>query len=234
MKTVVAIPVKNEFEFTKSIVDHVLDREEVDLLVVLDNGCTDETPAYLADQYLAGRRIQALRRDEAGIYDLWNEALDLARVGPGPVNLVLLNNDLDLIPGTIAALVTALRSDDRLWAVSPDPDVDFDTFDPETTEFAVRRVKGTYRNGGLLGYAFAVAVEKWPPGVPLVDPRFSWWYGDDDLAWTIDHHGGRIGRLVGLPVRHIDGGAKTSRHDPTIAERIARDEALFAEKWPGR
>lgn len=237
--TLVAVPVKNELPFTKMLLGQVLAEEVVDAVLVYDNGSDDGTSEYLEEaEATTGGRLLWSYRPEAGIYDLWNDAARWARerTAGAPVNLAILNNDLVLEPHTLEVLADYLRAglpNRDVWAISPDPNAA--VFGP----LRPLEVRGTYRNQGLLGFAFMIAAEKWAPPwrpipTPLVDPRFRWWYGDDDLAWRITANGGSIVRLRGLPIVHVDGGGKSSRHDPTIAQKIADDEALFDALWPGR
>lgn len=230
--TVVAIPVRDRLEeFTKPLVAHLLTAESVDHVLVMDNGSEDGTPGWLRDAWRRDARLVVEELPDRSIYALWNYAFQFARgVKAGEqaetVNLALLNNDVTLLPGTLGRLSDALRATPDFWAVSVNPDRRIEEgFGPPR----LRNVRGSYRHGGLCGWAFMAAVEKWGDIPTPVDEGFEWWFGDDDLAFSITDHGGRIGREMGVPCDHVSEG--TARLHPWTQEAKGRDWERFRRKW---
>lgn len=224
MRTAVAFPVRDQAHFTKDLLGD-LRSESFERAWVLDNGSTDST-AVLVDTW-PDPRISRLYRPDARIYDLWNEAFALSKEAGIDV-LVLLNNDLRLHAGTVAHLAHFLGRTPEAWIVSPDP---ARRVADGLGSLKPRRAYGTFRHGGICGFAFAAAIGRdWPD--PPIDPVFEWWYGDDDLVFSALERGGMAFRIEGLPVDHVGEG--TARLDPTRAEKIQRDEDRFVAKWGNR
>jgi hypothetical protein len=148
----------------------------------------------------------------------------LAQKAGRPVNVAIINNDLQITPGTIEVLAETMRKDARIWITYPDYDKPAGT---EPHVEGVRFTSGTYRHGGMSGFIFMLRGEMmtWQP---LVDERFQWWGGDDDIAFTVEQQGGRQARVVGLGVTHLMEG--TARHHDLGAKKQA-DLAAVIEKW---
>jgi hypothetical protein len=89
----------------------------------------------------------------------------------------------------------------------------------------VQHVRGTYRKGGIGGFAFAVN----PKLVELIDERFQWWGGDDDLVNQTRKNGWQVVVGVGLGVIHHYSTSTVQR--PVHPDIIAADRALMLDKW---
>jgi hypothetical protein len=87
-----------------------------------------------------------------------------------------------------------------------------------------RPTHGTYRHGGMSGWAYATTGETWPG----IDPNLNWWAGDDDLAANIQVAGGSQLR-VGIPTWHA-GSATATQHPDRIGDPRA-DLEHFTHKW---
>ena len=237
MVGIAVVPVKNERHLTESIVADLVADPALQAVLVLDNGSTDGTVGWLRSVARDHPRLVVVEEPDAGIYDLWDygRRWALRNWGPAtgpidrPVYLHVLNNDVTLAPGTLSDLTDALEVRPDAWVASPDPDAPW-------PDVGLRRrpveVRGSYRHGGMLGYAFTVAVHRWPVGEALVDPAFSWWYGDDDLAFSVEARGGKILRVKGLPIAHET--SSTARHHPELAAVIDQDRETFVAKWGDR
>ena len=159
------------------------------------------------------------------LYGVWNRALaDTATLdGERPV-CVLLNDDVVVARGTLSGVAR------EMWA-RPNAAViglDYDPRRPDvvTGEVRCRPVDGTYRRGGVGGFAFAVDASK-----PVrVDEQFEWWGGDDDLVLTALTLGYGVFVAEGLPVRHPH--AETSAiHFPELGPAKDRDRLRLRSKW---
>ena len=203
--TYAVIPVRDRHHLTDMLLAQLgLPPERV---IVVDNGSA--VPAREA----LGGRARVVEHPIRNISELWNVGLDLvATECRGPHNVAVLNNDLDVAPGFLARLATALRvRPDRLIAY---PD------------FERRLPPGVCDAGGrMCGYAFMLRGE-----VALrADPRFVWWYGDDDL----ERQGRARGKVVcvgGATVRHLMPNAATVA-DPELQAVAAEDQQRFVTKW---
>lgn len=86
-------------------------------LLVIDNASSDGTAEALQQRF--GHRIEILRQKENLLYaGGMNAGLEQARQA-GTEFVLLLNNDIVLDPGMLAALVRAAAADERVAAASP-------------------------------------------------------------------------------------------------------------------
>lgn len=223
----VVIPVRDQLAVTQAILGQLGSAEQPgwERCWVLDNGSTDETPAFLADLAERDQRFGLIPAAGWTVYEMWGLGVDLARE-LGAEAVAVLNNDLVLAPGTIAQLTAAIE-ETGAWVAYPNYDRPLLL---PVEELGVRETSGTYRHGGMSGSAFMLDVREgrvdWKP---LVDPGFKFWYGDDDLAFTVEQQGGRQVRVSGLGIEHT-GGATTALH-PEMLRSVGDDQALCVRKW---
>ena len=173
------------------------------------------------DGLLAEVRYERLPK--LGLYAIWNRGISLARNDrPGPAIAVILNDDIEIPAGTIRALMEALEDDQRIGVLGADyatPHLD-PVEDP-----VVSYVRGTYRHGGIGGFAFACRAD-----VCHVDEQFEWWGGDDDLVNTAVQAGYRTGVLLGAPVRHPEPETSAVKF-PELSAAKDRDRERLRAKW---
>jgi len=204
---------------------------------LLADGCTDirlpdngDDPVHGLDRLLAASNSPAtwlgvLHAREAGtidayrtdatIYDSWNEAMDVC-AGP----LAVLNDDIELPPGSIAE---ALR---HLSPVTPIVGLNYDPESMVAREADVRVVSGTFKSGGVGGFAFVVD----PVYAPRVHPGFRWWYGDDDLMRRVAESGRRLVIAQGAPVAHPEPSTSGNQM-PWLGDAVRADRLLFESLW---
>ncbi|MFI6096215.1 glycosyltransferase family 2 protein [Lentzea sp. NPDC051213] len=151
---------------------------------------------------------------------LWNIGLDWAReqAAGEPYAVALLNDDLVLPPGFMAAMVAAME---RTGAVIAYPDQFGLGEDWHNT------VQGPIvpRQNRLSGYAFVLNGQ----AALRADERFRWWYGDDDLEWRAQALGGTV-LVGGVTVEHLRPNASTTGN-PVLHEQSKVDEQAFIAKW---
>lgn len=153
----------------------------------------------------------------ANVYAAWNLGINVAEHHKADW-CVVLNDDITLAPGAVS-LAASRCEDPGIWIAG---------FDYEGRKVVrLREAVGSYRQHGVGGFAFMVR-----PNVGLrYDERFTWWGGDDDLVWTCLDRGGRAVVVEGAKVWHHDGGNKSGRHYPELADGIEADRDLLIAKW---
>lgn len=218
MSTSIVIPVRDEVHYTQSIVAQILCEQGWDRCIIFDNGSVDETKEFLAG---LDERFVIVDAAGMGIYEMWRCGLDVATED----YVAILNNDIIIAPGTFEVLNKILDDDQRVWIAYPDHRR---TIAQGVALNGIEFTKGTYRHGGMCGWAFMVRRERmdWRP---WVDPQLRWWGGDDDIVFTVEKRGGLMARAVGLPVDHYLEG--TARFHDWLHEQKRKDLAYLRKKW---
>lgn len=219
-RTDIVIPVRDQLPITRNMVEQLQEQEGWDKCWIFNNGSVDGTWEYLIDLYGKDNRFCPIMASGDGIYDMWDSGFTLAK-HDGADFIAIFNNDLTLFPGTIRELRGALAYNHNAWISYPDYNA------TEPSRIYYRETAGTYRHGGMSGFCFMLkaSLVNW---LPLVDPIFKWWGGDDDIAFEAEKRGGRQLRVMGLPVEHMMEG--TARHHDLGAQKGADLAAVF-KKW---
>lgn len=240
MITHLVIPVRDNQHLTKAITTQLQKEGGWDRCWVIDNGSKDNTARYLEKLATRDPRFTRIYRPTDTIHQLWDEGFRHAR-GDGAELVGFLNNDIELAPGTLVRLAQPFEELPLIGVTYPDYDQPWDVGvnDPADRSDLTDRhghltrrfTSGTYRHGGMCGYAFMVRGEAvdWVPALPLIDPQFAFWYGDDDLAFNLEKRGWKQVRVVGLPIRHV-GGATSALH-PEVLQSVGDDGVHCARKW---
>jgi hypothetical protein len=177
----------------------------------------DNTPADEDSRIPIIPGVTVVRMPGRSIYSEWNDAAHWAR-DLDNAHLALLNDDLHLTPGVLTALSQALEDSPTYALIS----VDWDERPVE--EPHIVRARGTFREGGIAGWAFVARSDRWPG----VDPLYQVWYGDDDLVAKLLSTGWEVGRYRGLFVPHE---TSTTIHNlPWTQDAIVED----AIRWSRR
>jgi GT2 family glycosyltransferase len=217
----VVVPVLDHLELTRDLLGDLWAQGGYDTITIFDNGSRQATRDWLAEQAKADR-IDVVDADGWRLYRMWNEGVRRACQRSPVCDVAILNNDLRLGPRFLASLSATLRADPRLWAVSP-------TYDGRAVD-GVELVGGTYKDGGLAGFAFMVRGEVFGP--LGFDEEFEWWFGDDDLVAQIERCGGRAAITGDTWVRHVNGGSQTILgRVPEVYQLLRRDYARMLAKW---
>jgi len=174
--------------------------------------------AFIVMEAVTAGRIDKAR-STGTIYQSWNRGMDITS---DCAPLLVLNDDIILEPGAISECVRHLS-----WQT---PVMGFNYFTQlplsHVVDQDVMYVKGTYREGGLGGFAFAVL----PNSCPRVDDRFRWWYGDDDLIRRVHSQGKRAGIALHAYVKHPVPSTSGNQMG-WLGEAVAHDTELFHKLW---
>jgi len=211
--TYVAIPFLGNLEMTAKLVNQLNAGTGlvIERVLLFDNENeggdryeTDcrELQSLMADPYVT--RFFSVRG--LTLTEMWNQAWMYTTVShPDAANLAILNNDIIVESDFLFTLATALRSDDKWWAVCPDHPENARV--PNQTAGEIREVHtvGVPRDyaplGGMCGWAFMVRTET-PTPMPI-DEQFQWWCGDNEVVASIEAYGHKVGLVQGLKCEHL-------------------------------
>ena len=153
------------------------------------------------------------------LHRMWNDGLDrAAQNAEGPYNVLIVNDDVEVAPDTVALLAGALRAAaDNVLAFPSDRVPPGTWAEVEAgADLAGQTMTGwCFMLRGELGYQF--------------DEQFEWWYGDSDLERTVRAAGGKV-VAVGAHAKHLDP-MRSTLSNPDRLEQARGDEKRFAEKW---
>jgi hypothetical protein len=215
MSVGVVIPSRTELESLTRLIEQF--DGAVDHIIIIDNGHEPELQE-LPIPYVG---VEVIRDETPSIYHLWNVGFERAKVAGCEV-VVFLNDDVELIGDLdtwFGRLIDPMKDPD-VWVTCPD-------HTEELPEGATREVTGTFRHGGMPGFAFAV----WAEIHEGFNEDYSWWYGDDEFAFKIERDGGKIIRVGGLHVKHHQS---VTLNKTDVTEALVKDVMLFNKRWPGK
>lgn len=227
----VVVPVKNQYALTDTLLA-CLAMQPCRVLVI-DNGSTDSTARSIrrlqsTDEWRG--RLQRTYRPDLSIYQMWNHGFAWAQ-GRGEWYALMTNNDIELPPGALNALLAALQAFPDAWVTYPDYDAHWDAWQGWRGHSGARETTGVLSDGGALGACFMLAGHRIPWRPLVTDLTYEWWYGDNHLMEEIEQHGGRQIRVVGLPVRHVNE-ATASTLDPAELYRMKyRDRQRWLTRY---
>lgn len=152
-----------------------------------------------------------------GIYQTWNFGLRLGAMFDKPV--LILNDDIVLGTTAITAMVDTLTEGE--WAI-----LGFNySHLPGSGPIPMY---GSFRHGGVGGFAFGCN----PKLCARVDRRFRWWGGDDDLFFSTERDGGKVGILLNAAVEHPQPSLTMNARPDLLPEGWqANDRDLLRAKW---
>ncbi len=146
----------------------------------------------------------------------WNLGLIAAQAkaqvrGQDRWNVLVINDDTVMAPGSVAKLAEGLRAwGDRAQMAFPGP------WDQLFTEPGPDRVTG---------WCFMLRGE----GGLRADERLKWWTNDNNLDWDARLAGGTA-MVTGVDHEHLHPNGYTNAR-PDLMEQAGRDMELFVRKW---
>jgi hypothetical protein len=221
--TTVVIPTRdNRGTLCASLVTDLLIQYEFDKLLVFDN--SDEQDA--ADHFMLDKRLKVVPAKGKRIYEMWDWGWEMScALFDKAVNVAFLNDDIKIPDNFLGALGHAVRSSDTIGCAYPDYTVRAEESDPRGLYVPTT---GTYRAGGMCGWAFMIRGEL-RTRIGPIDTQFEWWFGDDDLERRIREAGFDVVRIPGLGLDH-ESEATARLHDWTH-EAKDRDADRYRAKY---
>ena len=186
----------------------------LDRVVVVDNGSTDDTRAYLESLPLGGR---IFNRHNLGCGVAWNQGA-LAQQAEWSI---IMNNDVLVSPGWVEALIQAAERS-RLKIISPaliegERDYDFDAFAPE----AAHKMEGVLRLDNPHAVCLAVHQSVWD-AVGYFQPIPSLWGFEDTMFF-------HAVKKAGIPMATT--GASWLHHFGSITQtEMKRERGLTSQQ----
>lgn len=217
-EVVAVVPFLDQAELVIGCADSVAG--QVHTLWLADNGSARMT---LDDLDVAGHGEWVVPAAGLSIYRMWERFYGQA-VAARFRFVLLLNSDTIVGPGAVEQMRFALLDDPRLALVSPAWPVY-----PDVPAGRVRRVTGTYRAGGVLGWAMMLDATKIGPTIDCGSGIYEWWYGDDHLVRWLTGAGWEAGVVGGARVDHVGEG--TARHHDWTHDAKERDAVRFRGRW---
>lgn len=220
----IIIPVLDNFDMTRNLISDLICQGGWTDILIIDNGSTDpEMVEWLQTQDIAS----VFDAKGHGITQMWNFGIEEARKRHGGLaDLIFLNNDLRLGPSFCQRLIGGLRRSGAA-VVSGNYDGRPGTGVQPVQGIAAGRMD---YSGGMAGFAFAMSAE-WASQWQFLEGT-TWWYGDTDLAMSIDvNPNAWQGIVTSALVQHLEGGSQTER--PADWDQVIEaDKAAFMAKWP--
>lgn len=208
--TIAVIPSRYEPDRLRALLDIITPEANV---IVLDNG--HEPP-------IAG----AVDARGMGIYAMWNRGWQMALEIANPVNVAILNDDIQILPGTLKLLARALRAEPRIGAVFPDVRIPLEAGLPAAIRYTIEWDPAGGRS--MTGFCF---VFKGELALSPFDEGMMWWYGDSEFDESVKLAGYGVAMVNGLPIAHVsDAEANDWARRPELKEAIAED----GERWAAR
>lgn len=217
-------------ELTADTLHGLLDEPGVDRIVVAWHGGTREIERSASEQLatlLAHARVHVASLRAVPFYRLWNVGCERAIAELGrDVKIAVLNNDLRWGRGALEQLALVLDERDDVGVVYPD----YANERIELPPIASRVVPttGTFRRGGMSGFAFMLRGDVWLGGARF-DERYCLWYGDDDFEQRARADGWLVARVLGVPIVHLHSRTVNAR--PELSEHTRLDAELYHRTW---
>ena len=231
MRYTIVIPVLNQLHYTRQCIDSMLACGiPAEAILVIDNGSSDETPAWLASR----PDIRSVRNPvNLGCGGAWTQGALLSDADW----TLLLNNDVVFAHNAVDAMLDAA---DRLAldVVSPSMvEVDLDYDQPAFTSQFLAEMSGVQREGWFHGVAFAVRREVFQRIGFLDTDRELYGREDSEFLFRCRRAGLKVG-TVGAAVLHHFGMVTQDAMKKEQGVRKFGDHRYFYAKvglnWWGR
>lgn len=235
--TSIVIPTYNQLYFLKKCIASIVRYSDLPYeIIVVDNGSTDGTVAYL--RRMSGHLRYCLLPENRGFAGATNVGLMMAK----GTTVMLLNNDTVVTPRWLSNLMTCLLSHEKIGMVGP---VTNYIYGPQQIPVTYRTLRGMQRFAAafnrsdatkwseaemLIGYCILMRREVML-AVGYLDEGFKIGNFEDDdynlrarlLGWQL--------RIAGDTFIHHYGSVSMKKLGKKMLQVNARNEQFFKEKW---
>jgi hypothetical protein len=195
----------------------------VEEVFIYDNGHRQEDVPALLSFATNTNRVSYNDTRGLSLHGQWNKALQFA-LDNHPCNIVLSNDDLDIDEGLVSKLSSELNSSDEYWIAYP-------ANKKQYNNSGIQITKGTKADNGMDGSCFMIKSDAFKSGMPLVDERFVYWGGDDDIAKNVESMGKKQIRVNNTWSDHINESTSSRPEFKWMQEAKENDRILLKEKW---
>jgi GT2 family glycosyltransferase len=209
-------------------------------IIVVDNGSSDGTPAYLLDRKEWDHHLQVILNDaNQGFAAGMNQGIQTSQ----GEYVLLLNNDIVVTSGWLGGLIHHLEADPQIGMIGPVTNATGNEARVEVTysdiedmpDFASRYTRdhqgGLYPLREFAMYCIALP-RKVIQEIGLLDERFSvGMFEDDDYAVRIRQAGYKILCTRDVFVHHYSEATFKTFPKETYLEIFRTNQAKFEEKW---
>jgi hypothetical protein len=191
-------------------------------ILIMDNGSGGRVESQMIEAGL-DRYATLMNTEGQNISQQWASAFRLARKLSIP-RVHIFNDDVVLNSASIPAMTALMHANPHVGICGYDYHIERSL---ERVAFErLHYVSGTYREGGIGGFAFCARTDG-----PTPDEQFEWWGGDDDLVWQYEASGNwRCAVAIGVPVRHPEPETSAITK-PELAAAKSRDRERLLAKW---
>lgn len=190
---------------------------------IYDNGHDDDGAESLKLFCETEDKINYVDTRGLTLHGQWNKALQYAK-DSHPCTITLSNDDLEISDMMVSTVSSVINSSNDYWIAYPANMSQHSNKKPLITN-------GTKADSGMDGCCFMIKSQALVDGLPLIDERFVYWGGDDDIACNVEAMGKRQVRVNTVWVNHVNSATTSKPGFEWMREAVASDRILLKEKW---
>lgn len=223
MKNIVCITTILDAPRTIELAKSYLKDASTHEVLIYDNGHDNEGARQLKEFESFDTRVVYVDTRGLSLHGQWNQALEYAKQNH-PCTITLSNDDITISDFMITTVSEVLNTSNDYWIAYPANMSQHSNKRPLVT-------RGTKADGGMDGCCFMVKSQALIDGLPLIDERFTYWGGDDDIARNVEAMGKKQVRVNTVWVDHVNSATTTKPGFEWMQEAVASDRILLKEKW---
>lgn len=162
------------------------------------------------------------------LHVMWNTGVDRA-VEMGATEVALLNDDIDILPGTLDMMAAAIRSHENASVVFPQREPRVPKI-PSTVAFSIEPIAD-------VGHCFMIKAEQWGTVLPRFDEGYHLWHGDLIFFAAVRDLGRDVIMVRKLYVNHLQHfSVDKVRYTRPVFEDMIRNRQTLDQPadWTGR
>jgi GT2 family glycosyltransferase len=234
----VIIPVFNGFDFLVALRTS-MGMNSYEILLV-DDCSTDLKTRNFLDDWAKQPRVKLIRNSKNFGY-IYSVNLAISKI---KTDFILLNSDTEVFGNWAALLISRLRADESLAAVTPFSNSatiysfplpnqkNENQFSVEEINLAAscNKLAKTYEAPTTHGFCVAIKLEAWQIVGPYNEDKYKVGYGEEnDWSMRAINLGYRVGLAPNVYVKHYHGGS----FDPSVKKkRIIAAQVQLNHDWP--